>query len=358
MNIPIIYFDEAGNTGAALLDNQQPVFVVASVDYLDEECAELLPIVKSAQGAEAKFSSLRKSDRGCQRLLDFFKSPLHSEKRAKSVVILKQYMVVTKLVDIIEETLAHADGLDIYKRGANIATSNMHFYLSPLFCGRERYERFLSSFVEMIRTKSRFAISQFFECANDMYSNCSEKDYKSSFAPYLYAESFIDDILNGIDFLALDPAIPAFFLHCTEWGDQLNAEFIALHDNSKPLTAVRSTFEAMMDKTIPEARIGYDRRKFGLPLKARELRFGDSLNYPALQVADLFAGAIAYHASSIALGKTDKLSNQLGDVGIERFMFNAIWPTPKVTPEELGTSEVGGIHSTDYMAWALLQKSM
>ncbi|MCU0363886.1 MAG: hypothetical protein MUE32_11060, partial [Bacteroidales bacterium] len=40
--IPTIFFDESHNTGAALLDADQPVFTLASIDYNPDECAELM----------------------------------------------------------------------------------------------------------------------------------------------------------------------------------------------------------------------------------------------------------------------------------------------------------------------------
>jgi hypothetical protein len=76
MPAPNIFFDEAGNTGAALIDPAQPVFVLASVDLTQEESAELLAVVQTPQAQKAKFSALRKSAAGQRRLLDFLGSPL------------------------------------------------------------------------------------------------------------------------------------------------------------------------------------------------------------------------------------------------------------------------------------------
>jgi hypothetical protein len=141
------------------------------------------------------------------------------------MVTHKRFMVVTKIVDIIEETLAHAYGLDLYERGANIAISNLHYYVSPVFCGEERFDEFFASFVEMIRVLTLDSKRRFFSASQAMYQNCSNEGHRSSFAPYIYAERLIDDILDGVDYLALDPAIPSFFLHCTEWGEQIGGPF-------------------------------------------------------------------------------------------------------------------------------------
>lgn len=353
MPTPTIFFDEAGNTGAALIDPEQPVFVLASVDFTPEESAALLSTVQTRQATEAKFSALRKSAAGRQRLLDFLRSPLLTPHRAKTMVMHKRFMVVAKFVDILEETLAHASGLDIYELGANIAISNLHYYVSPILCGQERFDEFLASFVDMIRTPAKATKHRFFSAARAIYRNCSNEDYRSSFAPYIYAERFIDHILEDVNYRSLDPAIPSFFVHCTEWGAQIGGPFHAIHDASKPMAAERTTFEAMMDLSIESTIIGYDRRKFGFPLRATGIDFADSKGHFSLQVADLLAGATNYYASCVSRQIKDDFALSLEEVGIQRFVINALWPSTDVTPEALGTVEAGGINAVDHIANAL-----
>ena len=352
MSQPNIFFDEAGNTGAALTDPAQPVFVLASTNMTDEEAEAALAAVRTPQASEAKFTSLRKSASGQRRLLDLVASGTLDPQRVKSMVVHKRFMVVTKLVDTIEETLAHASGIDLYERGANLALANLHYFVSPVFCGRERFDEFLESFVGMIRRPSVASKARFFRAARSMYDACTNDGHKSSFAPYIYAERCIDDILDGVTYLALDPAIPSFFVHCTVWGAQLAGPFRAVHDASKPMAAERATFEAMMDASIEPAIIGYDRRKFEFPLKATGITFADSRGYAALQLADVVAGATAHWASALARGEPDEFADALDTAGIRRFAFDALWPSPEVTPEALGTEEVGGVNAVEHMTKA------
>jgi Protein of unknown function (DUF3800) len=353
VNAPTIFLDEAGNTGAALTDTAQPVFVLASTDMTDAEAEAALAIVRTPQATEAKFTSLRKSAAGQRRLLELIGSGVLDPQRVKSMVTHKRFMVVTKLVDLIEETLANASGIDLYERGANLALSNLHYFVSPTFCGQERFDEFLESFVEMIRRPSINSKARFFRAARSMYDGCSHEGHKSSFAPYIYAERHIDEILDGITFLALDPAIPSFFVHCTVWGQQFGGQFHTVHDDSKPMAAERATFEAMMDPTIEPAVIGYDRRKFEFPLRATGVTFADSRDHSALQLADVVAGATAHWAASLARGHADDLAEALEAAGIRRFTFDALWPSPDVTPEALGTEETGGVNAVEHMTNAL-----
>ncbi|MFZ6843455.1 DUF3800 domain-containing protein [Undibacterium sp. RuTC16W] len=348
-----VHFDEAGNTGAALLDPDQPVFVLASTNFSREEADELLNLVRTPQTREVKFTSLKKSAAGKSRLLQFLSSPLLTPERVKVSITHKRYMAICKAVDLIEETLAHRDGIDLYARGANIAIANLHYYVTPVFCGAERFDLFLSTFVAMIRTPSTATKAAFFASVRALYENCSSPRHQASFAPYLVAERDIDKILQGVNYIALDPAIGTLFHQLSVWGTQIGQAFVATHDESKPVFAERENLAAMINPDVAPTMIGYDRRKFEFPLRARTLNFSDSRNVPQLQVSDLLAGAAAYFATAVARSARDELTEQLDQAGIERFSIHALWPAPHVTPQALGTEEVGGLNANDFMVSAL-----
>jgi hypothetical protein len=352
-----VYCDEAGNTGAALLDKAQPVFVLSSLDYSNQEATELLACVESSQGGEAKFTSLKKSERGKTKLIEFFAQSSLAPHRVKTTVFHKQYMVITKAVDIIVEPLAHYDGIDLYERGVNIALANLHFFATPVYCGRDRFDQFIESFVAMIRKKDNASIEQFFYWVRQLHSLCIDEEYRSMLAPFLVAERSIGEILENIDYLTLDPAIPSFFNHCVAWGEQYGAEFDVLHDESKPLYKERDTLRLFMDKTIPATEIGFDRRKFVFPLKAKSLDFGNSRMFRQLQMADLVASASAYLYSCRANVAMNDFSQALEtEAQLDRFVINAIWPSKDVTPAALETDQEGGINAVDYIADVLTKK--
>jgi hypothetical protein len=353
MTYQTVFFDEAGNTGAALTDPAQPVFVLASTDLDDQEADELVAPLLNQQAKEAKFSSLRKTGSGRRKLVELIASESLNSKRVKTLVTHKRYMIMGKIVDLIEEPLMHASGIDLYKEGANIALCNMHYAVSPVFCGSAKFDEFLASFVEMVRRPSRDTKARFFAAVTAMHDNCKNVEHKSSFTPYLLAERHIDQLLDGVGFDALDPAIPSFFALCTTWGAQIGAHFHVVHDASKPIAANKETFEAMMDPSIESAVIGYDRRMFEFPLKATGVTFADSARHSALQLADLVAGATAYWASAMAGGEKDQLATDLEAAGVRRFVFDAIWPSLDVTPEALGTDKEGGVDALEHIVKVL-----
>lgn len=105
----VLAFDESGNTGSDLLSASQPVFTVASVSLTDDDAKALLANLTPKGAKEAKFSRLRKSATGRESIITLLASPLIHRKTAKLHVIHKPYMVMTKIVDLLVEPLAHAD---------------------------------------------------------------------------------------------------------------------------------------------------------------------------------------------------------------------------------------------------------
>ena len=267
------------------------------------------------------------------------------------MIVHKRFNVVTQLVDIIDETLMRRDGVNAYKHGWNIFKANLLWHLTPDVCGMQQFDNFLVCFVDMVRNQSIESKNKFFNSARELYDNCADEEHKLMLVPCIYAERFIDDILNGIDKkYHIDPAISSFFCHLTEWGKQSNESPMVIYDESKPITASQPVFKKMMDSSIPPAVIGYGHRSFEFPLKVKELRAGDSKQYPALQVADLIAGATRYYYSAFFRNEDDQFASQLKNAGIERFVFGAISPQDMehFQPEDLKTND-NDINPADYM---------
>ena len=156
-----IFCDEAGNSGENLLDADQPVYVLASNDFTTEEAVALLRHVQPPQSGEPKFKTLKKTNKGVDRLLAFLVDPLLVRDRIAVNVFHKRFMVVTKIVDLIFETLIHKAGGDLYVDGANIALSNMLHACMPAFCGDAATGAFLQAFVSLMRERTPRAAAAF-----------------------------------------------------------------------------------------------------------------------------------------------------------------------------------------------------
>lgn len=356
--MPTIYCDEAGNSGANLLDRDQPFFVLASNDFSRDEAVALLEHVKSPQGAEPKFTALKKSGAGVAKLIRFLSDPRLNENRVVADVFDKRFMIVTKMVDLIAETLVHRIGGDLYERGANIAMSNMLHYCMPVFCREENTDRFLQSFVELVRQREEAQISAFYDAGKAMVEASTNEKFKEDLMyftePRLFSLWFSEEITPQ----ALDPAIPALFGHIATWGARKDERFEVVHDSSKPILASQATFTNMMALSHEESvLVGYDRRKFRFPLRATSLSQADSREHPQLQVADLCAGLINHFNKCNLVGELDDLAIATRELRRLDWVFDAVIPTTDVTPEALGTEEVGGINPVDGVIDYLLQRT-
>lgn len=345
-----IYFDEAGNTGANLLDPEQPVFVLASNDFSDEEANSLLEHVRSGQGNEAKFSNLRRRPEGVARIIRLLADPRMNRDRIRVCVFHKRYMVVTKMVDLIAENVIRHIGGDLYERGANIAMANYLYYCMPAFCDEPTTDGLLQRFVELIRHGSSDLKDAFYRAGEDLLRACSNDAFKDDLIYFTQPELF-HIWYHDFDWSDLDPAIPALFYLVVDWGRRKSDRFHILHDRSKPILATQQTFESMMAGLGEESRvIGTDRRTITFPLRALTLSQGDSTQHPQLQLADICAGAVNHFYKLHIKDQTDDLAEAVESLGCLDWGSNFVLPQPEVTPEALGTASIDGTNSVDVIA--------
>lgn len=351
-----IYCDEAGNTGANLLDPEQPFFVLASNDFSVAEANALLEHVRSSQGGEPKFSTLRRRPEGIARIIRLLADPLLNQDRVRISVFHKRHMVVSKLVDLIAENLIHHVGGDLYERGGNIAMANLLYFCMPTFCGEDTTNTFLQRFVELIRFGPKEHKTPFYKAGREMLNSCKSEKFKSDLM--FFTEPALFDIwYNNFDWSALDPAIPALFSLIVDWGARKADRFHVLHDHSKPILASQQTFEEMMAGAGEGSfSIGTDRRKIMFPLRANLLSQGDSSENPQLQVADLCAGAINHFYKLHVKDERDELAAAVDSLNCLEWGNNFVLPQPDVTPEKMGTAVVDGSNAVNAMAMFLFNK--
>ncbi|MGR6503657.1 DUF3800 domain-containing protein [Shewanella sp. Koi 1] len=353
--IPTIFLDESGNTGSNLLDQDQPVFTLASCIFTEKDSEKLLALVDSNSPHEAHFKNLKRRKSGQDGIVRLMSSKLLNTKNVKINIFLKEFMVTTKIVDILIEHMLHLMGEDLYLNGRNIALSNMLYYCLPSFCDKDMVQSMYKSFVVMIRDQKQDDIDNFYNSLEKVKESSSNEDFKEDIDFIMATKNCIHDALNGIDKFSLDPSIPALFSHCAQWGDAYPKGFHIIHDDSHSIEKQRLLFAQFMDWTQDEVELGYDRRKYNLPLKGKSLKFASSKDYSQIQVADIIASSFSYWAAGVSRGETeDYLFLELNKLNLDRFIgHNKIWPTLDVTPKDLGTVHDGGLNAADYTTFFL-----
>jgi hypothetical protein len=342
---PTVAFDESGNSGANLLDPEQPVFVLASVCVSDDEAANLI----DPKTDEIKFSKLRRSAIGRRKILEILNSKSLSAEKILISGFHKPFMVITKIVDLLIEPLLYDSGIDLYERGANIAMANMLFFVMPVFIGRKAFKEIKTAFVEMIRSSSHATAERFFMLVEEARSNLNHSEFAQELDMLLSTQSVAEKYLNKWDGSDLDPAIPAFVEHGSIWTSRLKTEFSIVHDSSKPIQQQQLVLEAMMSTSEKSLIIGYDRRKIAFPIKAASIEFLESSLYPQLQLADIVASSAAYCLRTSFYQQNDSFMRDLLHTNVLSGNFRPVWPEAKVTPDELGTTKVGRIDANNYI---------
>jgi hypothetical protein len=342
-----IYCDENGNTGEHLLDFDQPLFVLASNDYSRAEAEDLVRPLLSQGASEAKFKILKKTPGGRARLIRLLVDPRLNSSRIAAFAIHKRYMVFTKLVDMVMETLLHMQGVDLYRNGANLATANMMYYVIPVYCGETATNAMLEAFIQLIRYRKREQVQRYVEVGSDLVKSCRDSETKD-FLRLFFNEALMPHWLQGQPDNALDPAIPSLFKLIDTWGRRKTARFQVVHDRSKPIIASEATFKNMMAEANElSTAVGYDRRKFLFPLRADGLQHEDSTKYPQLQIADVCAGAIAHYLRCRLNGESDEICDALdASKGLE-WVVGGVVPHPAVTPEDMDIHDTSGSNPVD-----------
>lgn len=357
LTVPTIFLDESGNTGANLFDKQQPFFTMAGVNFSQREAERLLALVDSKSTKEVHFSVLKRRPSGQDAVVRMLKHSLIERANVKVCVIQKPFMITTKIVDVLIEDMAFETGFDLYENGANIALSNMLHYCLPAFCGEANVEVMQQRFIDMVKKRDAESISSFYESVETLKTNCSNEGFLSDLNLILATRRFIDGALANVDRTTLDPLIPTLFNQFVEWGKEYPKGFHVIHDESKTLGSERQIFEDFMAQySGEEMELGYDRRKFNLPLKGKSLSFGTSHAHPQLQVADVVASAVSYWANGVARGETDDVFfKKLDQLNLRKLIINLIWPSLDVTPESLGTVHDGGTNAANGSAYFLMK---
>lgn len=195
---PVIAFDESGNTGQNLLDKAQLVFTLASVNLDYKESIEALDIFKKARKDELHFVDLKRRANGQQKIIEFLKHNHFNPNRIKVSVIHKPYMVTTKIVDLLVENLANLDGIDLYEKGCNIATSNLIHTAMPILCGKTEFDEFQNNFVAMIRKKPD-SKDRFYKHAISLYQRNNNDDFGGFLALFIKSKDIIDHIIEKLE---------------------------------------------------------------------------------------------------------------------------------------------------------------
>jgi hypothetical protein len=345
-----VYVDECGYTGPDLLDGAQPVFVLGSIAASEAECDALKQrFFGGVQAPELKHSNLARRPRGRKMIVELIKHLALRPQMIRIAYAHKEYALVCKMVDLIVEPALHADGMDAYKEGFNIALSNLLYWALPTAIGRAAFNDLLVKFQIMVR-----------EPGNDSFE---------AFHKAVFELSCVESLQGLVDWLkvgyvrlgkplisTLNPGLLDFsnsfaYYLGAKWANDSKLPIVFVHDDSATMKRYDFFWRAMTDQSLGPVEIGYDRRKMTFPLNIKETRTEGSHKSAGLQIADLIAGSctVALESHSLAIGpEPDDYTKEIWAIISETFDSLPLWPQMAFTPEELGTVGSGGSSLVDF----------
>lgn len=342
-----IYFDEAGNTGQDMLNQDQKVFVLASVNYDDKAQNEIKSIFNV--DGEIHFKQLKNSDAGRRKILAFLNSPWIKEDHIILYYANKEFATCGQIVNLLIETVFHHKGYDLYLHGRHIAYTNWIFYFGNFYWNKHLFNIFLEAFVAMIRNKDAVSISNFYTITEELYYQMDEKEILE---PVRKSKSHIEEVLGAVDQFSIDVTFSTFLVLCDKWAKQIKDKIDVRFDQSKQIVHYNRYIEKTLElapKTSKTTEIGYDNRTMSFPHQISSVELVNSTDEMGVQCADLIASSIAF-AYNNEEGKMEKFSKQIKESKLFQLSnAQSLWPTDDVSPKALGLEKGEGINPLDFL---------
>ena len=157
-----IYLDESGYTGQDLLNSEQPIFLGASTNLPDDVAASLVrECFPNVRARELKHSQLCKRERGQDQIVRLLRSIRQRPGDLAVSVAHKEFVLVGLLIDFWVEPALHADGINLYERGANIGLCNLTYLTLKSLLPADDCNRLFLRAQRMLRNKSIEAYEAF-----------------------------------------------------------------------------------------------------------------------------------------------------------------------------------------------------
>ena len=287
-----VYLDESGYTGPDLLNPEQPIFTVASVDLEDALARTILQTsFPNYRANEFKFTRVlaRPSHRNC---LVAFSERLSAISNSIFVVICdKKFATFAKATDLLIEPLAHDLGLDFYADGFVRRYVNTFYHAVHTFSGTSLYDVIVHWYDRFSRNPSEQGLKDL----RSIEASCPERvrPFMSTLlsgAEYNYAENSANSLLADNDIQA-----SCVLSSLGYWRSRANRELRIVHDDSSNFFRQLPNWDLVTSSDVRPETITYEEgRTISFPMRVAQTVRGNSAECHSLQFCDMIAGLAAY----------------------------------------------------------------
>jgi hypothetical protein len=237
VSLPLVWFDESGNTGDDLLNEDQPVFALASVALSESDAKAVLAPVRAASSAvELKFSKLCRRRRSLAAVLEMLGSPKLTPSTVRLAVVDKPYMVVAKMCDILMEPAWTARGWNWYEGDNPFKWPATLHEEAPRVLGRQRWIDLQRSFIDAVQAPSELHAIGFAHQVLQVLSfmeECDIDDPRVKLPLEVMFEQAPSELASYVDD-ALDPALPCLVEQIAWWSEHIGS-FVVVHEHTNTI---------------------------------------------------------------------------------------------------------------------------
>ena len=341
-----LYLDESGYTGDDLANRDQPIFVLAGLAIEDDAASAWKELFFSEiKAAELKHTALKSRPKQQEMVLRFLSDP-DVQSRLRAAIFHKPFALLGKIVDHVYEPMLRRIGTDIYIRGQNIALANALYFLLEPFMGVAYAPKLGRTFQDLVRQRSQEAYDAFAKVVLSAKNGAAKLLTPVAGAIRLHGKRFFDQLPEK---RLLDVSFAAAFSLVDMWAKDSTDNIQIIHDASSNMAKQKDIWDRLVNSDVPEALVGYDRRKTQFPLRVGSTEFRSSAESPGLQLADVAAGAI----STVTQWRFDGSSgtNTYAEAlaaAMDKVQHWTVWPSKDFTPEGLGTIGIDGQDPIDF----------
>jgi Protein of unknown function (DUF3800) len=323
-----VFCDEAGFTGNNLLDSEQEVFALAGVAMDADRAQEVVERTVTdfkLQGQELKGSRMLKTDQGRRAITSVLKG---CAQNVRLVAHLKKFALACKFFEyVFEPALAEQNSI-FYGCGFHLFIGN--FLWMMLRARDASAESIFEEFSKFARDGSAEALEKLFPSGGLVVN--LESDPLAAIS--LFAMINRSAIQAEIDSIHSDRSTPSWILDLTTtslfsvlryWGEAYD-DLDVLCDKSKPIETETEILKAMIGR-----RDHFRMNVFGKETQftfnlVREPRLVNSRLYPGVQIADVFAAAVARGWQQVFRGRAHSAEREWLDLTRECHLEDNIWP--------------------------------
>lgn len=329
-----IFCDEAGSTGANLLDTEQPVFSYAAVAIEPADADALVARLRALykpQGSELKGARLVTSSAGRRLVTDLLRE---CGTISKVSTWNKRYALATQFFEHVFEPVLAGQNALFYNIGFHQFISNL-LYVS-FIASTPRAIHTMEAFQRIVRARGAEPIEGLFRTDGALLPSSDElHDVEAFFLCHRdtvarYVDTNADP--NPLYKWSLDASLSAIWSLLASWGGDIAPDsMVVTCDSLKPLQDVRAPFDMMIGRT--------DRPLLNFPSGAHSpvfhlaepIRFGSSHEHAGIQVADVVASATNHAFRNIDQRHSQEWIRLLG-TGVQLIAPDPRW-VDLATPE-------------------------